>query len=193
MPDGKIEMTTPFELPPNPDRKWGRFGEIVEGYNQEVFNEREVRASAGILFLFGFSGFVTVLNTQDFRLVQGFALFFLIDMIIRLVFSPKYSPTMTLGRLAVYWQRPEWVSARPKRLAWGLGFGLALTTCLLMGRLGAPVPVVLTMCGICLSVLFLEAAFGICVGCFLQQRLSNEQPELCPGDTCNYVPGKQKT
>ena len=193
MPDGKIEMTTPFELPPNPDSNWGRFGEIVEGYNQEVFNEREVRASAGILFLFGFSGFVTVLNTQDFRLVQGFALFFLIDMIIRLVFSPKYSPTMTLGRLAVYWQRPEWVSARPKRLAWGLGFGLALTTCLLMGRLGAPVPVVLTMCGICLSVLFLEAAFGICVGCFLQQRLSKEKPELCPGDTCNYVPGKQNT
>ncbi len=29
-----------------------QFGEIVEGYNIPVLNEREVRASAGILFLF---------------------------------------------------------------------------------------------------------------------------------------------
>ena len=192
MPYREIIMTTPLESHPNPTRRWGKFGEIVEGFDLEVFNEREVRASAGILFVFGFGSFITALNTNDFRLVQGFAIFFLFDMLIRLVMSPRYSPTMALGRLAVYWQRPEWVSARPKRLAWGLGFGLALTTCFLMGRLGAPLALVMSLCGICMTVLFLEAAFGICVGCFLQQRLSKEKPELCPGDTCTYVPGNKR-
>lgn len=193
MPHRKNDMTTPPAALPNPTRRWGKFGEVVEGFEIEVFNEREVRASAGILFAFGFGGFVTALTTSDFRLVQGFAIFFLFDMITRLLISAKYSPTMAIGRLAVYWQRPEWVSARPKRLAWGLGFGLALTTCFMMGRLGAPLPLVMSMCGLCMSLLFLEAAFGICVGCLLQQRLSKEKPELCPGDTCNYVPGTKRT
>ena len=31
-----------------------RFGEDVEGYEIPVLNEREVRATAGILFLFAF-------------------------------------------------------------------------------------------------------------------------------------------
>lgn len=191
MPDREINLTTPPFTPPNPSRRWGKFGEIVEGFDFEVFNEREVRASAGLLFMFGFSGFVTALNTHDFRLVQSFAIFFLFDMIIRVTVSPKFSPTMALGRLAVYWQRPEWVNARPKRLAWGLGFGLAITTCFLMGRLGAPLPVVMALCAVCMGLLFLEAAFGICVGCLLQQRFSKEKPQLCPGDTCNYAPGNR--
>ena len=29
-----------------------QFGEVVEGYNIPVLNERDIRASAGILFLF---------------------------------------------------------------------------------------------------------------------------------------------
>jgi len=177
----------------NPARKWAKFGEEVEGFDFEVFNEREVRASAGILFAVGFSGYIIALTTFDFRLIQAFAMFFLFDMIIRLLISPRYSPTMALGRLAVYWQRPEWVSAKPKRLAWWLGFVLALTTCFAMGRLGAPSWIVLTMCGVCMSLLFMEAAFGICAGCLLQQRLSKQKPELCPGDSCNYVPGSPKS
>jgi hypothetical protein len=177
----------------NPARKWAKLGESVEGYDFEVLNEREVRASAGILFAIGFAGYVIALVTFDFRLVQAFAMFFLFDMIIRLVVSPRYSPTMALGRLAVYWQRPEWVSAKPKRMAWGLGFGLALTTCFTMGQLGAPSWIVLTMCGVCMALLFLEVAFGICVGCMLQQRLSKEKLHLCPGDSCNYVPGSLKS
>jgi hypothetical protein len=34
------------------------FGEVVEGYKIRVLNEREARASAGILFLFGMLSFL---------------------------------------------------------------------------------------------------------------------------------------
>ena len=175
-----------------PARRWDGFGERTPDHDFLVFNEREVRASAGILFAFGLIGFVTALNTGDFRIGQAFAVFFLVDMMIRLVGSPQYSPTLALGRIAVYWQRPEWVSAAPKKFAWSLGFALALATCFAFGQLQAPMWVVFSMCGLCLGMLFLETAFGICVGCVLQQRFSKKKPELCPGDSCNYVPKRKR-
>ena len=183
------ERTLPETLS---SRRWEGFGERVSDYDFLVFNEREVRASAGILFAFGMIGFMTALNTGDFRVGQAFAVFFLVDMMIRLVASPHYSPTMALGRIAVYWQRPEWVSAAPKKFAWGLGFALALATCFAFGTLQAPLAVVMTMCGTCLVFLFAEAAFGICVGCLIQQTFSKTKPELCPGDSCDYRPAGRK-
>ena len=180
--------TTPNEFSRS-DRTWGKFGEVIPEYDFEIFNEREIRAGAGILFAIGLSGYVTGLTTGDFRIMQGFAILFLLDMIIRLTISPRYSPVLVTARFAVLRQKPEWVSARPKRFAWWLGVFLALSTCFLMGRVGAPLLLVLTMCGTCLTLLFLETAFGICVGCMLQQKLTRTKPELCPGDSCNYPAG----
>jgi hypothetical protein len=68
--------------------------------------------------------------------------------------------------------------------AWWLGYGMGITACLATGLLQAPLWVTLALCGVCLSFLFLETAFGICVGCALQRVFSKEQPQYCPGDTC---------
>lgn len=178
--------TTPSSV--NPRREWGAFGEIVEGIDIPVFNEREVRAAAGILFLIGFFGLTVALSTGFVMPMRAFAVLFLIDMLIRLFISPRYSPTLALGRLVVYPQRPEFVGANQKKWAWGMGLGLALVSCFVMGWLGAPLWITLIMCGVCLSFLFLETAFGICVGCELQKIFSKEKPQMCPGDSCNYNP-----
>jgi hypothetical protein len=53
------------------------FGEKVEGIDIPVFNERAVRASAGILFLLGFSAVSYAFFTGDFQPVRGFAILFL--------------------------------------------------------------------------------------------------------------------
>ena len=180
--------TTTGNTAQNPERSWGEFGEIVTGYDIPVFNEREVRASAGILFLIGFTGYVIAWTTGFVIPLRGFAVLFLFDMLIRLFISPRFSPTLALGRVIVYRQRPEFVGAPQKRFAWSLGLGIALTSCFTMGWLAAPLWVVLILCGICMSVLFLETAFGICVGCELQKRFSRTAPQYCPGDSCNYNP-----
>ena len=39
-------------------KKTRQFGETVEGYNIPVLNEREIRASAGILYFFMFLAWV---------------------------------------------------------------------------------------------------------------------------------------
>jgi hypothetical protein len=61
-----------------------KFGEDVKGYNIPVLNEREIRASAGILFLFVFMSLMLVLFKQNFLLIKYVVTFFLTDFILRL-------------------------------------------------------------------------------------------------------------
>lgn len=166
-------------------------GEIVEGIDIPVVNERAVRASAGMLFLLGIVGFMTAVLTDEFQLLRLFGMVFVIDLMIRLMIGTRFSPTMLLGSLAVRWQRPEWVGASQKTIAWSIGLGMALLTCFAMGWLGLPPPLTLTLCGVCLGMLFLEAAFGICVVCEVQLRFGRSKPTHCAGDRCDYVPPKR--
>ena len=169
------------------------FGEKVEGIDIPVFNERAARASAGILFLLGFMAVTSAFFTGDFGPVRGFAILFLIDMGIRIGLNHRFAPSMALGALILRRQRPEWVGAAQKRLAWSLGFGMAFVACMGMGFLGLQNEYMLLFCGFCLSLMFLETAFGICVGCELYRVFSKEKPQLCPGDVCNYTPPKRRT
>ena len=58
-----------------------KFGEDVEGYTIPVLNEREIRASAGIMFLALFSALVLIMFKQDFLLVKYVIVIFLTDFI----------------------------------------------------------------------------------------------------------------
>jgi hypothetical protein len=169
------------------------FGEKVDGIDIPVVNERAVRASAGILFLLGFSAVSSAYFTGDFSSVRAFAVFFLIDMGLRIGVNYRFAPSIAVGALIVRRQRPEWVGAAQKRLAWSLGFGMAFIACLGMGFLGLQNDYMLLFCGFCLSLMFLETAFGICVGCELYRVFAREKPQLCPGDVCDYTPPTRRS
>jgi hypothetical protein len=175
-------------LSPAPD-----FGEQVEGIDIPVFNERAVRAAAGLLFVLGFSAAAYALFTDDFQPLRGFAILFLLDMGIRLTVNHRFAPSMALGALIVRRQRPEWVGAAQKKLAWWLGFAMAFSACLGLGFLGLPNTVMLAFCSLCLLFLYLETAFGICVGCELHRVFAKKTPQLCPGDVCDYTPPTRKS
>ena len=166
-------------------------GELVSGYEGAVINERAVRAGAGILFLAGGSAFASKVVTGSITPIQPFGMYFMGDMLIRVVAGDRWSPSLLLGRLAVRGLSPEWVGASQKEFAWWLGFGLALISCSSMGLFAAPLWLTLGLCGICLTLLFLEAAFGICVGCALQSKFGKEPPKYCPGNACDLdVPNR---
>ncbi len=160
-------------------------GKYVPGYVIPVINERAVRASAGILFLLGVIAWGTAYATGSIAPMRPFGFLFVIDMGIRVGLGDKWSPSMILGRLAVMGQKPEWVGASQKVFAWWLGFGMAATFCAVTGYLNSPVWVALTLCGFCLGLLFLETAFGICLGCHLQRIFSKTDPMYCPGGVCD--------
>mgnify|MGYP000365487747 FL=1 len=163
-------------------------GEIVEGIERAVVNERAARASAGLLFLFGFVAWLYALSSGDLTPLRAFGAAFLLEMNIRLFVSSRFAPVLALGALVTRRQRPEWVDARSKQFAWALGLGMALVSCLSLGLLGLPAAITLVICALCMTLLFAETAFGLCIGCSIARRVLKDKPELCGGDSCRYTP-----
>jgi hypothetical protein len=161
------------------------FGETVEGLPVPVLNEREIRAAAGILFLATFLSLMFILFRGNFIPIKVVIPFFLADLLVRVAISPRYSPTLVLGRLIVAGQTPEYVAAAPKRLAWSIGVALAATMFVLMVVMNTFGPISGITCLVCLVFLFFETAFGICLGCKFYRLVHGEPPALCPGESCS--------
>ena len=160
-----------------------QYGERVEGYNVPVLNEREARAAAAILFVGAFLGLVNgvMLGTAIFS--KYFVTFFAIDFTMR-VMQPRYSPSLMLGRFFVQNQTPEYVGASQKRFAWILGFILAWPMFYYLVIDFQPNPIKVLVCLICMTLLFFEAAFSICLGCKIYGFIKKESPTHCPGGVC---------
>ena len=168
------------------------FGVLTPEHEHAVFNERSIRGAAGMLFVFGFSGWLMALTTGDFSLLRAFGATFMIDMFSRLFAGQRFTPSLLIADFFVRKQRPEWVDAKPKQTAWGIGLGIVMIACFMMGWLGMRDEIVLALCGVCMTFLFAEAAFGFCAGCWLHSRFAKEKPQLCSGDVCHYEPGETK-
>lgn len=167
-----------------------QFGENVEGYNIPVLNEREIRASAGILFLFMFIAITIVIASGDFLMLKYMVTIFLADMIIRVFVNPKFSPLLIIGRLIVSRQTPLYVGAPQKKFAWVIGLILSTTIFILLVLVNSYSPITGIICFLCLIFLFFETAFGICIGCKLYGLFYKEKAQYCPGEICD-VKSKQ--
>lgn len=161
-----------------------KFGESVPGYNIPVMNEREVRAAAGILFLFTYTALMAIMFKGYFPLIKYVITGFLTDFIIRVFINPKYAPTLILGRLIVKNQTPEYVGAAQKKFAWIIGLVLAATMFVLMVVVNSYSPISGIICLFCLIFLFFESVFGICLGCRFYSIFYKEKAQYCPGEIC---------
>lgn len=166
-------------------KKLIKFGEDVEGYNIPVLNEREIRASAGILFLATFISLMLIIFKDNFLPIKYVITFFLTDFIIRVFVNPKFSPTLTIGRLIVRDQVPEYVGAQQKKFAWIIGVALSGTMFIFMVVVNSYSPITGIICLICLIFLFFESAFGICLGCKVYSLIYKEKAQYCPGEVCD--------
>lgn len=164
--------------------KYIYFGEIVKGYSVRVLNEREARAGAGILFLFGFISFMNSYILRDFAFTKIFVTVFMIDFIIRIFINPKFAPSLLLGRMMIQNQIPEYVAAPQKRWAWFIGLYLSVIMFFMIVVFEIMTPIKIIICLICLMLLFFESAFGICIGCKIFHFIYKENPTLCPGGVC---------
>lgn len=167
-----------------------QFGDQVDDYVVRVLNERAVRASAGILFFLAIISFMNAWLTGNFQPTRVFVVAFLIDFTIRIFINPRYAPTLILGQWIVRKQQAEYVGAPQKRFAWAIGFVLALTMLYLVVLNNVIGPINLIVCSICLTLLFCESAFGICVGCKIYNLFSKEKAQLCSGGVCE-LPASQ--
>jgi len=166
------------------------FGDKVEGYEVLVFNEREVRAAAGIVFLFAFMAFMNGFLTGNNEPTKWMVSVFLFDFFIRIFLNPKYAPSMVVGRWMVNNQTPEYVGAPQKRWAWALGFILATVMFYLVVLNNVRGPVNILVCASCLGLLFFESVFGICVGCKIYNLFHKREAQYCPGESCDLSKGR---
>ena len=161
------------------------FGENVDGYKIPVLNEREIRASAGILFLATFVSLMLILFKNNFIPIKYVITLFLTDFIIRVFVNPRFSPTLIIGRLIVRNQTPEYVGAQQKKFAWSIGLLLSATMFIFMVVVNSYSPVTGIVCLICLIFLFFESAFGICLACKFYRLFYREKAQYCPGEICD--------
>ncbi len=161
-----------------------QFGENVEGYAVPVLNEREIRASAGILFLVLLISLILILFEQDFLMVKYVILVFLADFVIRVFVSPRYSPSLVIGRMIVGRQVPEYVGAAQKKFAWKIGIALSGLMFFLLVILNSYSIITGVSCLVCLCFLFFESAFGICLGCLFYGLFYKKEALHCTGQSC---------
>ena len=166
-------------------KKVKQFGETVEGYNIPVLNEREIRASAGILYLLMFWSWILVIFKDNYLLLKYANIIFLADFSIRIFMSPKYSPFLIVGRLIVKNQTPEYVGAAQKKFAWTIGLILSATIFLLLVVLNSDSFINFLVCHTCMIFLFFESVFGICFGCKFYSMFYKEKAQYCPGEICD--------
>ena len=161
-----------------------KFGEDVNGYEIPVLNEREIRAAAGIFFVFAFTAVLLAITSHNFLVLKYFILAFLLDFIIRVFINPRFAPSLIIGRLIVRRQVPEYVGAAQKKFAWIIGFILGLIMLVLVVFFNSYSPITGLICLICLIFLLFESAFGICLGCLFYGWYYGKKAKYCPGEVC---------
>jgi hypothetical protein len=132
-----------------------------------------------------FLAWMLVIFEESFFLIKFLNTIFLTDFIIRVLISPKYSPSLIIGRLIVGSQIPEYVGAAPKKFAWTIGLVLAMIIFLLLVVMNSTSFIIGIICQICLIFLFVEAVFGICLGCKFYPMFYKEKTQYCSGEICD--------
>lgn len=170
------------------------FGEYKNGSKFKIVDEREFRASAGIMLALALIAFINVGFLQRYYVITVVAGFLMLNFLIGIFLNPKYAPTIILAKEIVKNQSELPIGAIQKKFAWSMGLTLASVVFILsLLLLNNPIffePVCL-LCLSCMGLLYLETAFGICIGCKLYHYALKlkllPQPEVnpnCMGDSC---------
>ncbi len=170
------------------------FGQYIEKKSFKVLDERVMRGSAALMFLIGIITFVFGFVIKNYAVLPYFSGFLMLNFLIGVVINPQLSPTVIISKLLTRKQKPLWVGAIQKHFAWSLGLALSSVIFILSILLQNDVSLFQTICLLCitcLTLLFLEMGFGICIGCklyFLFRKIGwikqpKENPN-CAGDAC---------
>ena len=161
-----------------------------------VCNEREVRAAAGVTMVIGAVAFAYAYFTKQYVPLQAAASVFCVEFLVRVTVGLRYSPVGVLARGLTFGQPPEWVSAKPKRFAWSLGLAMALAMTVIT-NVGIRGYLPRTMCLICLALMWMESALGLCLGCKIYGLLlargwiaADPQIEVCADGSCEPRPAR---
>jgi len=87
------------------------FGEYKNNSQFKVLEERNMRASAGIMMLLGIIAFINGFILNNYIVITYISGFLSLNFLIGLFINPKFSPTMFIGWLFVRKQTPLYIGA----------------------------------------------------------------------------------
>lgn len=154
-------------------------------------NEHQAKAAAGITLALGAVAFVYANFDKVFWPIRTVSTFFFVDFLLRVTAGLERSPSGIVAGWMTLRHAPQWVSAKPKRFAWTLGLTMALAMAVITNS-GIHGTLPRTICLICLTLMWLEAVLGLCLGCEiygLMVRRGWREPddgfEVCAGGSCD--------
>ena len=170
-------------------------GPVAEGRQvvAPVVNEHQVRAAAGITMALGVVAFAYAYFEQRYWGLQLVSTFFFVEFLVRVTAGISRSPVGVLAGWMTRRQPPDWVSAKPKRFAWTLGLAMAgamtvITNAGVRGWLPR------SICLVCLTLMWLESALGLCLGCEIHGLMvrhgwasKDEAFEICAHGACDVT------
>jgi Domain of unknown function (DUF4395) len=177
------------------------FGDTLEGLAVDgrrvraaVFNEHQVRAAAGITLLLGAVAFVYAYFAKVYLPIKFVTAIFFLEFAVRLLAGIRVSPVGLIAGWMTQRQAPHWVSAKPKRFAWTLGLVMsAAMTLITQADIRGALP--LSICLVCMTLMWLESVLGLCLGCEVHGVLvrrgwaaKDEAFEVCSHAACAVRP-----
>ena len=159
------------------------YGEKVPGYATTVVNEREARAAAGILGMLGTLVIFIGIGFNHIIVARIYLAFLWLDFSARMI-SPNYSPSLLLARFFVQNQKPEYVGGLQKRFSWTIGWLISLPMLDWFVLNWEITFYKVLICVLCITLMFLESAFSVCLGCMIYKAITKEDPQNCPGGSC---------
>jgi Domain of unknown function (DUF4395) len=174
------------------------YGQVIPGLTHQgepvragVFNEIQVRVAAGLTLAVAAVAFAYANFAHVFGPIKLVTAFFFVDFSIRVTVGLGYSPTGMVARWMTHRQPPQWVSAKPKRFAWTLGVIMSASMTVITNlNIHGVLP--RTICLTCLTLMWLEAVLGLCVGCEIYGLSARRgwmrrdtAIEICAGGVCD--------
>ena len=155
-----------------------------------VVDDNAVRAWAWLMFILWLIALIVSITTHTPFLAIYIVPLITIDLLIKVVVWPKYSPFMMIWAYLVRDKKPEYVWAKQKQFAWLLWLVLAWMVLLILLVLWVCWPAML-ICLVCLIFMWAEAVLWNCIWCNIYAKLRDkwylkeeEHAPVCAWWTC---------
>lgn len=156
-----------------------------------VFDERQVRVAAGLTLVAGAVAFAQAYLAREYVPIQAVTTLFFIEFALRVALGLRRSPFGLLSGWLTRGGAPHWVSAKPKRFAWSLGLVMSFAM-MWITNAGIRGALPLAICVICLTLMWMEAVLGLCLGCEIYGAMRrrgwvghDEAFEICASGACS--------
>src|SRR3954471_1559460 len=137
---------------------------LMDMQRTTMVNENEVRIAAGLTMAIGAYAFCQAYFEQQYGPLRIVTTYLFLDFTVRVLVGLRFTPVGQLARLLARGRTPEWVSTRPKNFAWTMGIGMGFAMMVITnGGVHGWIPRI--GCLICLTLMWLESAAGLCLGC----------------------------